>query len=93
MEITFTISDEEIRVVEAHLGKGKLRGWIQHAIDHKINQCADRLILEFTDRQPKKLEASKKMQLLKDVPQGKLDEFYERKHPASPQPGPKKKAS
>lgn len=86
IEVTLQIDEQDLRAVEAHIGKGKVSEWLQHALDDKTRRCVDRIIEEQTDRQPKKLQKEEKLALIKKIPQEKLDAFYDKRHPKTEKP-------
>ena len=67
MNITVTIIDEGKKVLESWLGVGEIQKWVQHAIDNKLRQRLDALVLECTDKNPKKMTEADKLLALKDV--------------------------
>ena len=67
MDIIITVSDDGIRVLESWLGAGQVQPWLQHAIDNKLRQRIDASILEYTDRNPKKMTEADKILLLNGI--------------------------
>jgi hypothetical protein len=67
MDITVTIPDDGVRVLESWLGVGQIQPWLQHALNNKLRQRLDASVLEYTDKNPKKLDEVAKMLVLKSV--------------------------
>jgi hypothetical protein len=67
MDIIVTLTQGEFGILESWLGVGKVKPWIQHALNNKIRQRIDASILECTDRNPKKMDKQAKLKLLKGV--------------------------
>ena len=44
-----------------------IQKWLQNFVDNKIRQTCDNLIVEHTDRQPKKMTKDEKRALLKNL--------------------------
>jgi len=65
--IQVQIEDLEYEILESWLGVGQVQPWLQHAIDNKVRQRTDASVLEYTDRNPKRLSKESKMALLKNV--------------------------
>lgn len=67
MDIIVTIPDEGKRILESWLGVGQIQSWVQHAINNKLRQRIDASILEYTDKNPKKMTEADKLLALKGV--------------------------
>ena len=67
MDITVTITDQEYDILESYLGVGMVQPWLQHALDNKIRQRVDAAVLEYTDKNPKKMSHEQKLNDLSKV--------------------------
>lgn len=67
MDITVTIPDEGVKILNSWLGVGEIQAWVQHAINNKLRKRIDASILEETDKNPQKLEQDAKLLILKAV--------------------------
>ncbi|MCD6262344.1 MAG: hypothetical protein J7J52_04910 [Deltaproteobacteria bacterium] len=64
-EFIVKLSDAEVKALEATILS--IEQWLQDAITNKARQCIDRIILERTDRQPKKLSRDKKLKMIEEM--------------------------
>ena len=67
MNITVTIPDEGKEILESWLGVSQIQPWLQHAIDNKLRQRTDASILEYTEKNPKKLTKAEKFAELSKI--------------------------
>ncbi len=70
-EYIVTISDEEDKVLKAHLGTA-VQAWVQHALSEKARKCVNRVISEITAFNPKRISDIEKSDILKKVKLKKL---------------------
>ena len=67
MDITVTILDDGIKVLESWLGKGKIQTWLQDALDNKLRTRIDASIIECTPFNPNALTIQDKLLKLSKV--------------------------
>ena len=64
MDITITISDKAMEVLNSWLGEGGIEDWLNNSVTNKIRRRLNATVLEMTDRNPKKLTRAEKFALL-----------------------------
>jgi hypothetical protein len=65
MEITIVFSDEEWKAMSAILVSPEQ--WVNDVAKNKAKQCIDRVISEYTDRQPNKLVPEDKQSMIANI--------------------------
>ena len=65
MNITVTISDEEYKAM-AHVVPS-VEEWIQNALTAKARACVYRIVEENTEYQPKKIEETQRLSIVKNL--------------------------
>lgn len=62
-EYTVTLSPEEEKALLTDIVS--IQEWLDNAIHNKARQCIDRVVLEYSDKQPVKLPLEKKLAIVK----------------------------
>lgn len=62
-QYTITLSEEEEKALLTDMIS--IQEWIDNAIHNKARQCIDRVVEEYSDKQPKKIDRSEKLQIVR----------------------------
>jgi len=63
-QYTVEITEEEFKALEATILD--IQEWTQHAIKNKARKCIDRLVEEYSDKNPKKMSLDDKLEFVKN---------------------------
>jgi len=61
---TIEITEEEFKALDATILD--IQAWTQHAIKNKARRCINRLVEEYSDKNPKRMSEADKIKFIKD---------------------------
>lgn len=68
MNYTVNLSRAEAKAFQAHLGDtATIQDWVQNAVSMKARKCMDRVILQFSDKQPGKITKAERETIVTDA--------------------------
>ena len=64
-EYTVTLSEEEEKALSVELVS--VQAWLENAIHNKARKCINRVVEEYSDKQPTKISEADKKQIVRDA--------------------------
>jgi len=64
-EYTVTLSQEQEKALLTEMVS--IQDWLANAIQNKARQCIDKVVEEYSDKQPSKISVQAKLQIVRDA--------------------------